>query len=220
MNTTCSHERPDFYDAPPSLVRRLDRDENLFHVALPIFRSAGPAVFCRVLELEHFPPATRDNDNFHLLTVSFDGLPYAVASIPARCRSLAELVAQEIGWRIADGVPHLVKSPGIVVEFPMHSRRVFTLEPRSGSIEYAGETAREAADAMLLERMKRAEREHYARFDQLDEIWHRGRRWKRMTSVEPPPSAVDLVMMGEHRGKPSTWYTEQQSDHAWRPYPK
>jgi len=214
--------KPEALEAPPSLLRRLDRDENLLHIVCGEFRGLPPAVFYRVLELEHFPPCTRSNDDYTIMLVRFAGDRYCVCSIPARCRPLAEMVAIEIGWRLADGVPHCISATGIE-QFPMRSPRVWTLEPRPGSLIYAGPAARDAVDAALRERAIRAERKHYEFVDSLHECWWQGRLWKRMADAEPksaPPGATDVMVLGEQRGKPSMWYTTDPRNESWRPYPR
>jgi hypothetical protein len=84
-----------------------------------------------MIEEALFPPGTEMNDLFQLTLAKWpeekDGLRWWVALLPEPARAAVDRLADEVNMRIADGVPTIVSSEG-VVSFPIAHARVFTIE--------------------------------------------------------------------------------------------
>jgi hypothetical protein len=205
-------------DLPQSYRERLDADPNLFHVVCEQPR-AGLTMFLRVLELDHFKPGTKDNDAYNMVLVQWSDIPWVVLSVPKRFEAVVRSKADELGFRIADGVPHCISTAG-VERFPMHSERVWKLEYKESSIGYTA-LGREQIDAIAEKQIKAAERRYAEWYDKQRRFWFRGQLWIRLDhSEQPPDNAAMWTRIGESVGHPRYWYTMKPVDPAWRPYPE
>lgn len=79
------------------------------------------------VENTHYAPMTPRNDLYNIRKLEWEGLMWAIISIPAGDRKLFEHIATKHGIRIADGTPTMVSSAG-VSRFPLDLPNVFTLE--------------------------------------------------------------------------------------------
>jgi hypothetical protein len=95
----------------------------------------GVYQFTRQLELVYFPPRTPRNVDFEYRAVQWEGMIWALLSIPEKSRRFAERLAAKIGLRLADGVPTAFSSddPSSPAFFPMRGNDVWTLEFAKGS---------------------------------------------------------------------------------------
>jgi hypothetical protein len=87
------------------------------------------------LEHNHFLPDTPINAAFTLIIVQWESLNYIVAVVPLGARSTAEMVAQNNGLRLADGIPHAFDHKGMR-RFPVQNENAYTLEPLPDSEVY------------------------------------------------------------------------------------
>jgi hypothetical protein len=90
-----------------------------------------------LVSLEHtlFSPKIKPSDDFELYMVHWEELVWIVVVIPIKFMMNVELIATNTGMRIADGIPHLISSKGIV-KFPLEHNRVYTIENTKDSMVY------------------------------------------------------------------------------------
>jgi len=64
--------------------------------------------FITFLEYRQYPPGTMLNQSFHLTLTAWEGLRFAVVSIPRNRSREAEALMQTLGLRAADGIPTML----------------------------------------------------------------------------------------------------------------
>jgi hypothetical protein len=107
-------------------LHALAREKGAFHVVANTLRS-GAYLYVRRLELTYFPPGTPRNDEFRYCLVKWEGLTFAVATIPARTRRFADRVAEKMGMRLSDGVPTMLGGGMPPRQFPLRGPNVWSL---------------------------------------------------------------------------------------------
>jgi len=123
-------------------VQRFASNENFVHFAATINPlRLGFRLFMVKLEYFHFEPGTSRNDQFILHMINWQGMSWAVVSIPKEYLELARRVAAEAGLRVADGVPHAITA-GQTHVFPMNTKNLFTLENVSSHEVYSSNNER------------------------------------------------------------------------------
>lgn len=92
------------------------------------------------LENTHYAPGTERNKLFELRMIKWEGLVYALISIPKEEREYMTRAAAANGLRIANGYPTMLSGDGKgnlkVEHFPARSDSVFTLENVPGHPVY------------------------------------------------------------------------------------
>lgn len=133
----------------PGEVHEFARDEHLVHflgTAYP--RRLGVMLFAVKLEYSYFPPGTSKNEELQMHLFNWEGMVWAMVSIPRVYMELATLIASETGVRIADGIPHLLGG-GEMKAFPLSGENVFTLESARGHEVYRSTPA--GIDRLLIQ---------------------------------------------------------------------
>lgn len=120
-------------------IRKFGEDKRFIHFA-GLLNPPRPGVrlFAVKMEYFHFEPGTPKNDEFIFHIVNWEEMTFGVISIPKEYMDLAKKVAQEVGLRIADGIPHMLLG-GQSRPFPMDTDNVFTLENVSGHAVYSSD---------------------------------------------------------------------------------
>lgn len=95
----------------------------------------GVREFFTRLEYDLFPPDTPENDAFQLTLVSFEGIIFTVAFIPAIRSRAADEIADRLGLRPSMTIPVFIKNGGLE-KFPVANERSRTLEHRPGHDAY------------------------------------------------------------------------------------
>ncbi len=95
----------------------------------------GFADCIQMLEHTHFAPGTLRNDRFHVRVINWQGIIWAIVSIPMAEKELMMRMAKVNGLRIANGIPIMLGDGG-VHRFPVDSRNLFVLENVSGHPVY------------------------------------------------------------------------------------
>jgi hypothetical protein len=109
-------------------IQNLAKNERFVHFAGSVIPPRpGVRLFAAKLEYSYFEPGTPRNDEFILHVINWQGMSWAVVSIPREYMEAAKKIAAEVGLRIADGVPHLIVG-GQTHPFPMNTENVFALE--------------------------------------------------------------------------------------------
>lgn len=105
---------------------REEYDPNKFFVVCMATRP-GVQLYCTTLEYTYYPPRTPANDLFGLNIVQWNDLTFYVLSVPLADRNRCELVAKNLGMRLADGVPTIFDHKG-KHNFPLQGSNVWSLE--------------------------------------------------------------------------------------------
>lgn len=114
----------------------LDYDINLFHVVSFADRPGFNRFQVR-LEHEYFPPMSEREKLLRYFLLKWEGMIYAVLTMPFKERHCCFEAAENTNMRLADGVPNSIDSDGVKV-FPLSSERVYTIENSKDSIVYEG----------------------------------------------------------------------------------
>lgn len=122
-------------------LKKFGDDPRYIHFAGMIGPPRPGVVEC-LMELEHtyYKPGTLKNDDLFLRIIKWDGITWALVSIPIGERHWMEKVADKCGLRIADGVPTMLTGSG-AERFPIDNERVFTLENKTGHPIYHNDPA-------------------------------------------------------------------------------
>jgi hypothetical protein len=118
---------------------RVTPDKVGFIVMLRPFRIGGLA-FLTFLEHRHFTPVPLPCASFELAEIHWEEMVFALCLIPASRRPLAEAIAQELGLRFANGVPHVFTRSG-EFHFPIDKPNLFTVENIPGHFVYRNNPA-------------------------------------------------------------------------------
>lgn len=96
------------------------------------------------LEYTHYQPKTDRNDLFGLVLVQWQGVHWAIITIPKEEAPLMQEVADQCGLRVANGVPTMIGGGGIA-RFPVDGDNIFTLENKPDHPVYQGNPEKIAA---------------------------------------------------------------------------
>lgn len=122
-------------EVPFGLVKRSNdalieqgKDTSNLHLILDMSRVGGNLFSVR-MEYTYFAPRSGQNKYFNMVLMKWprNGMMWAILSFPIEYRPQAEIVAQECGLKIANGVPHVFDMDGAHT-FPLDGETVFTLE--------------------------------------------------------------------------------------------
>jgi hypothetical protein len=130
-----------FVECDDAELRAVTGDPALVHFAAMLLR-LGVRECSQTLEDAHYKPGTPRNDLFQLRLIQWEGLLWALITIPIAEREFMDRAAAANGLRVANGVPTMISRDGIA-KFPANGPRVFTLENVSGHPVY-GRKKREA----------------------------------------------------------------------------
>ena len=151
-----------------------EREKLIHHVAMAT--RSGVRLFSVALEYRHYFPCTPKNDEFFLFTVSWRGLIWLIVSVPEGEREIANKVAEQVGLRVANGVPFFFTDPGTGIQacgamrpnnddeeivnewFPLNDERTFTLEGKYDP-EVGFEGWKKSEDEVISEIFRRHELE-------------------------------------------------------------
>lgn len=114
----------------------------------------GVREFFAKLEYTHFPPGTPESTAFRLAVVSFRGILFTVAFIPAVRSRAADEIADWIGLRPTSTVPVIIEK-GELKKFPLANERSRVLEDRPGHDAYKNDPA--LLQKLLLEESARVD---------------------------------------------------------------
>ena len=110
-------------------------------LCLIIPRRPGVLLFSVKLEYSYFPPNTQKNEEYRLHMINWEDMTWSMISIPEEYSHMAHGVADEVGVRIADGIPH-TSTDGLKTlrAFPIKGNNVFTIENVKESEVYVNDS--------------------------------------------------------------------------------
>lgn len=208
------------FECPADYAAKMDNDPNLIHFACIHGNGLGAQLFARRLQVEHFRPYTRASDQFSIIVFDLVETHITVYSVPASFLEIARGVAASVGWQALQGSP-VIQYPVSVSGFtflsckriPFRGPRVYTLFPSADSIIHAGPEGKAQADAIATNQLREIDAMMLAWRGRQDEIYHRGRTWKRHKGL--PVVACDIAEIAG-----GTFYTSEPPREDWNLYPK
>ena len=128
----------------PEHLEELANDDSLFHVIF-MFTRPGANYYANYLEYTYFTPTTEENNEFQYRAYKWNGVVWAIISIPIEKKDLCYTAAEETNMRLANGIPvkigialaatrpeHIKNSAPDEYKdcefFPLNSDNAFTLE--------------------------------------------------------------------------------------------
>jgi len=153
-------------------ARKLLTPDKLAVVVMGAPRRIGGKAFLTFMEDRHFSPLNgKLNALWTLFFLRWEGMIFHVAVYPREYRRHAEQVCQELGLRLADGVPTILDGSGIK-RFPLDQPNVWTFEHVPGHFVFKnnpveGKTAEQYED-------EACEKIHARWAEELDEIRRQG----------------------------------------------
>jgi hypothetical protein len=195
--------------ADEQFMRELDSNPDLLHIVIWMGR-VGASLFARTLELKHYTPGTRRNDDYHVLLMKdFGGIgPFLVVSVPIKERDIVERVLAETDMALEHGVPHVLGGGVKPEEFPLRSDNVWSLRNANGSIAYTQQGAK--LEEENLKKIYEMEEEHNRWMDGMQEFWYEGRLWWRSEGRHDPvlQKACQICAVPDSTGKEVIWWTD------------
>jgi len=103
-------------------------------------RRIGVLSFVTFLEHRHYKPGTPASQELIVAILKFQGMVFALVAFPRYRFPQALWLANQLGLRVADGVPTVASATGIT-HFPLQLPNLFTLENVPGHFAYKNSDA-------------------------------------------------------------------------------
>jgi len=100
-------------------------------------RRPGVLLFCVKFACDYFRLSAFKDKELLVHTVEWEGMQWVIMTIPEELMKITRKIVDEVGLRIADGVPTGLFYPPSV--FPINSKNTFTLESKPGSPIYTSD---------------------------------------------------------------------------------